>query len=123
MAQAIYRGFSSFDWGSRRTYALSNIELVKRDLLNHIYTLKGERVMMPGFGTRIPVMTFEPNDEQTKNVIESDLLEVFKYDPRVKLLSLNVLNLPDNNAIVAMADLLYVEFNVSDVLRIEIPTQ
>lgn len=118
-----YKGFSTFDWGSRRTFGLTDVELVKRDLLNHIFTMKGERLMMPGFGTRIPVLAFEPNDEATRAIVETDLTEVFNYDPRVKLLALNVMNLPDNNAIIALADVLYVEFNVKDTLRIEVPTQ
>lgn len=123
MAKAIYRGLSSNNWGSRRTFGLNNIDLVKQDLLNHIYTLKGERVMMPGFGTRIPILTFEPNDETTRQIVETDLMEVFNYDPRVNVISLNVMTLPDNNAIIALADLLYVEFNVRDVLRIEVKSQ
>lgn len=119
----IYRGFSTQDWRKRRTFSLSNIDLVKRDLLNHIYTIKGERVMMPNFGTRIPMLTFEPNDESTRQIVEDDLKEVFNYDKRVQLISLNVLSLPDNNAIIAIADLLYVEFEVRDELRIEVATQ
>ena len=102
---------------------MKNIELVKRDLLNHIYTIPGERVMMPSFGTRIPTMTFEQNDETTRSIIEEDLKMVFNYDPRVRLINLNVLTMPDNNAIIALADLLYVEFNVRDVLRIEVQSQ
>jgi phage baseplate assembly protein W len=123
MTKAIYRGFSTANWITNSTLGLSNIELVKRDLLNHIYTVKGERVMMPNFGTRIPTLTFEPNDEFTKRIIEEDLTEVFNYDPRVKLIGLNVLSLPDNNSILALADLLYVEFNVRDTLNIEVPSK
>jgi phage baseplate assembly protein W len=98
-------------------------DLVKRDLLNHIWTAKGERVMMPNFGTRIPVLAFEQNDETTRAMVENDLREVFEYDPRVRLLNLQVANLPDNNAIVAIVDLLYLEFDVRDTLNIEVPTQ
>ena len=123
MANAIYRGFSSAKWNTSRTFGLSNIELVKQDLLNHIYTLKGERLMMPNFGTRIPMLTFEPNDEETRQIVEDDLRAVFAYDPRVSLISLSVLNLPDNNAIIAFADLLYVEFKVRDVLNIEVKSK
>jgi len=123
MSKVIYKGFSTANWLKNKTFALNNIDLVKQDLLTHIYTIKGERVMMPNFGTRIPVLTFEPNDEKTRKIIEDDLTEVFKYDPRVRLLSLSVLTLPDNNAILALADLLYVEFNVTDVLRIEVTSQ
>lgn len=119
----LYLGFSTNNWKARRTFSLTDIDLVKRDLLNHIYTIKGERVMMPNFGTRIPMLAFEPNDEETRKIIEDDLTEVFTYDPRVELISLNVVSLPDNNAIIAMADLLYIEFNVRDELRIEVRSQ
>ena len=121
--KVIYKGFSTANWTKNKTFVLTNIDLVKQDLLNHIYTLKGERVMMPAFGTRIPMLTFEPNDQQTLAIIEEDLRQVFEYDPRVKLIDLNVLSLPDNNAIIALADLLYVEFDVRDVLRIEVKSQ
>lgn len=123
MAQAVYKGFSSSVWQQNRSFALTNIELVKRDLLNHIYTLKGERVMMPDFGTRIPILAFEPNDEKTRLIVETDLRTVCEYDPRVRIVDLNVVGLPDNNAIVALVDLFYIEFNVRDVLRIEVQTK
>lgn len=123
MARAIYKGFSTADWADSRLFSKTNIEIVKRDLLNHIYTLKGERVMMPSFGTRIPMLTFEPNDVDTREIIEADLREVINYDPRVKLIDLKILSLPDNNAIIALADILYIEFNVRDVLRIEVQSK
>ena len=119
---SLYKGFTTANLTTTGSFSLSNIDLVKQDLLNHIFTTKGERVMMPDFGTRIPVLAFEPNDEHTRKIIEDDLTEVFNYDPRVKLITLQVITLPDNNAIVALADLLYVEFNVRDVLKIDVPT-
>ena len=79
--------------------------------------------MMPGFGTRIPTLAFEPCDAATKQIVEDDLNLVIDYDPRVKKISLNVFALPNNNAIVAIAELLFVEFNVTDELRIEVRTQ
>ena len=123
MATSLYNGFSTANWTTTRTFGIKDIELVKRDLLNQIYTIKGERVMMPNFGTRIPMMAFEPNDEATRSIIETDLTAVFNYDPRVQLINLNVMTLPSNNAIIALADLLYIEFNVQDVLNIEVKTQ
>lgn len=123
MGKVFYKGFSSIAFEEKGAFATANIETVKRDLLNHIFTEKGERLMMPSFGTRIPMLAFEPNDERTRNVVETDLREVFDYDPRVELLSLKVSSLPDNNAIVAFADLLYVEFDVKETIRLDIPTQ
>ena len=119
-----YKGFSSAQWLSagQKSFATANIVTVKNDLYNHIFTEKGERVMMPNFGTRIPSLVFEQNDEATLEIVREDLTEVFNYDPRVRLLNLEVVPLMDNNAIVAFADLLYVEFDIQDVLKIEIPT-
>lgn len=124
MAKTYYRGFSTRYYvnNNGKTTSISNIDVVKDDLLNHIFTIKGERLMMPGFGTRIPLMAFEPLDKDTIKIVKDDLNEVFAYDPRVKLLGLEVVALPDNNALVAFADLLYVEFDVRETLRIEIPS-
>ena len=118
-----YRGFSFAGWKVRGRHGLYNIALVKRDLLNHIYTIKGEHRMMPKFGTRIPLLTFEQADTETLEIVREDLKEVIAYDPRVQLIDMIVAVLPDNNAIVALIDLLYIEFDVRDVLRIEVPPQ
>ena len=118
---SLYNGFSTF--GAKRGFKLSGKELVNRDLMNHIYTLRGERVMMPGFGTRIPLMAFEPLDELTLTAVEEDLRAVIDYDKRVQLLGLKVVALPNNNGIVAFVDLKYVELGGPvEQLRLEFPT-
>ena len=115
-----YLGFSTF--GSKRSFQLTGKDLILRDLLNHIYTLRGERVMMPGFGTRIPLMAFEPLDQQTLTAVEEDLKDVVGYDARVKLLDLAVMAMPDHNAIVAFLDLEFVQLGLTETLRLEFPT-
>ncbi len=93
--RSIYRGFStqkSLETRGR-TFSTSDVETVKADLMNHIFT-----------------------------IIEDDLREVFTYDPRVKLLALAVLALPDNNAIVAVIDIQYLELGTFDTLKLEFPT-
>jgi uncharacterized protein len=122
--RSIYRGFStqkSLETRGR-SFSTSDVETVKADLLNHIYTIRGERVMQPNFGTRIPLMAFEPLDPTSIKIIEDDLREVFNYDPRVKLIDLVVLALPDNNAIVAVIDIQYLELGTFDTLKLEFPT-
>lgn len=116
----IYTGFSSKGWEQGQPFTKTNIDLIKEDLYNHIFTEPGERVHMPSFGTRIPSLVFEPDDVLVLNVIEEDLRTVFNYDPRVELLELQVLPLPDNNAIVALAVLKYVELNMIDEFKIQI---
>lgn len=118
--RVLYKGFSTQNWLNKKTLKTSNFQTVKNDIINHIYTAKGERVMMPDFGTRIPKLAFEPNDEYTRQIIYNDIKEVIEYDPRVRLIALEVVSLKDNNAIIAFVDLFYIEFEVRDVLRIEV---
>lgn len=71
-------------------YSLTNIDLVKRDILNHFATPMGSRVMMPTFGTRIYDYLFDPFDEYTKNIIIEDATNVVSSDPRVQLIDIDV---------------------------------
>lgn len=120
MAKGLYRGYSSYEYQRTKTFRLNDIELVKMDLLNHIYTRRGERVNMPRFGTRIPDLAFEPLDDATIDILTEDLQYVFNYDPRVQLLDLQVTPLYDENTVVASAKLLYVELNIVDNMDLNI---
>ena len=120
MAKGLYRGHSSYEYQNNKSFSLTDIELVKLDLLNHIFTRKGERVMMPNFGTRIPDLAFEPLDNYTLSILDEDLRAVFAFDPRVELMALNIIPIPDSNTIIASAKLLYVELNMQGSLDINI---
>jgi phage baseplate assembly protein W len=122
MAKIFYHGFSSDNWIESGHFGVTNMEVIKADLMNHLMTAKGDRVMMPDWGTRIPLMLFEPNDETSRRIIEEDIRYVINYDPRIRLIDMQVVSLPDNNAVLALIDVLYVEFNVTDTLRIEVKT-
>lgn len=124
VTRSIYRGFStqkSLETRGR-TFSTTDVETIKADLMNHIYTIRGERVMQPNFGTRIPLMAFEPLDPTSIKIIEEDLREVFEYDPRVNLVDLAVLSLPDNNSILAVVDIQYLDLGTFDTLKLEFPT-
>lgn len=120
MATGIYRGFSSYEYQNKKTFKITDLELVKLDLLNNIYTRRGERVMMPTYGTRIPDLAFEPLDEVTIDIIREDLKQVFDNDPRVETLQLVLTPNYDANSIVASARLYYVELDLVDNMDINI---
>lgn len=120
MTVGLYRGFSSYEYQNKKTFGIKDVELVKLDLLNHIFTRRGERYMMPTFGTRIPDMAFEPLDEITLMIIDEDLRTVVGFDPRVKLQQLTVQPDYDNNTVVASLRLFYIELNITDNLDIHI---
>ncbi|MBT9137480.1 MAG: hypothetical protein DDT31_00011 [Syntrophomonadaceae bacterium] len=121
MTRALYRGFSTATGDPSRGFSLTGAALINQNLLNHIYTIPGERPMLPNFGTRISMLAFEPLDPQTLKIVEDDLRMVFTYDPRVRLIALAVQALPDNNAIVAWADLEYLQLGITETLKLEFP--
>ena len=120
MAEPLYKGFSSFEYQKTKTFRLTDVELVKLDLLNHIFTRRGERVMMPNFGTGIPDLVFEPLDAETLETLEDELRTVFDFDPRVEILQLDIrkgfdgAGKPNGNAVTASARVLFIELNIVD---------
>jgi len=67
-----------------------DMDLAKQDLLNHFNTRKGERVMMPTFGSIVWEMLFEPLDDATIALIEADVRSIINNDPRWALESVTV---------------------------------
>lgn len=120
MAEPIYKGFSSFEYERADTFQLTDVELVKMDLLNHIFTRRGERVMMPTFGTQIPDLVFDPLDDITLGILESELLTVFNFDPRVEVIELIITPNFDQSSVEARANLRYIELAVTETLDLNI---
>jgi phage baseplate assembly protein W len=88
---ATFIGFST-DNKQKPPYTLTDLDLVKQDLLNHFLTRKGERVMRPNFGSIIHDVLMEPFDNLTKQDIEDECLNIVGNDPRVDLISTKVEN-------------------------------
>lgn len=68
----------------------TDIELIKRDLLNAFYTKRGERVMRPNYGCIIWDLLFEPLNDSIKAQVIDDATRIVQSDSRVKLDSINV---------------------------------
>ena len=120
MTSGLYRGYSSYEYQAKKTFSINDVELVKMDLLNHIYTRLGDRVMMPTFGTRIPDLAFEPMDSITLTILEEDLRRVVNFDPRVQLVDVSITPSYDTNSVTASVRVLYIELNLVGNLDINI---
>lgn len=96
------------------TFKMTDIPLVERNLINHIFTRKGSRVMMPNFGTTIPDKLFEPLTQANIDSIKSELQAVVNYDPRVQLRSLSVNPDYDKGSLTCSIDLYYIELNMTN---------
>jgi len=69
----------------------SDLELIKSNLRQRLLTTRGERVMLPGFGTNLKNYLMEPLDQALLSQIRRDLLEaIYKYAPNVSVLKLLV---------------------------------
>jgi len=93
MARHLFKGFSTIPNGdnvTNRNWTLYDLELVKRDLLNHFHTRRGERAMMPTFGCQIWDLLFEPHTEANIELIVEEARRVVESDSRVRVQTLNV---------------------------------
>ena len=116
----IYRGLSFRNFSKNKSIKLYDIELVKKDILNNIFTRRGERVKMFMYGTRIPDLVFEPLDEVAINVIEEDLRSVVASEPRVSLVDLRIVPLFDRSVVICSLVLYYLELDFTDTLSVNI---
>jgi len=118
MAQRrLFIGFSTQDMQGKRGWSVSDIDLVKRDLLNEFMTRKGERVMLPTYGTIIWDLLFEPFTDSTKAAVVSDVTRIVGHDPRVILQSTNVST--SIHGIMVAIELKYVPFDVVGTFSLE----
>ena len=116
----IYRGFAS-NSPNARNGVLYDADIIKQDIYNHFMTARGERVMMPEFGSVIWDYLYEPLDEQTKEIMLEDAKAIVGQDPRVELLEADIsgfeagiiINLKINILPQNMVEQMMVEFNVN----------
>ena len=112
----IYRGFSSNNPNARNG-VLYDVDLIKQDIHNHFMTAKGERVMLPDFGSVIWNYIYDPLDDQTKEAIKLDAEDIISQDPRVVLESVDV-NSFEHGIIVDLKLMILLQ-NVSEQMAIE----
>ena len=105
-----YKGFSSNE--TKNNFKLYDIELVKRDLMNHFYIRKGEKLENPNFGTIIWDMLFENFTAEVRRLITEDVEQIINYDPRVKVNTLTIDS--TDQGIRIQADIVYLPFNINE---------
>ena len=114
MTMALYIGYSTID--NIKSTQLVDADLIKRDLINHFYIRKGEKLMNPDFGTIIWDMLFEPFTEQARDAIITDVTRIAKYDPRLRVEQILVDTY--ESGILIELHLLYTNTNEVETLRL-----
>ena len=106
-------GFSTF--GKRTgTTTLQDKELAKRDLLNHFYTRRGERLGEPEFGSILPELVFEQFDQFVINAADEDVKTIINTDPRWELIDYRIDS--DNQTLTIEVQLRYIPDLSEDIL-------
>ena len=113
----IFAGFSTKNLKAIN-HELHDKDLVIEDLMNHIMTRRGERVMLPNYGSIIHDMLFEPLTSETTELIEEDLTEIIKDDPRCNFVSIEVTD--SNHTINAIVRLQILPTNEPVELKIDL---
>ena len=109
-------GFSTIN-KKKPPYTLTDFELVKTDLLNHFSTRKGERVMLPGFGTIIYDLLMDPLDDTTKDLIIEDATRIIEAEPRVRIDSIKLSE--HDSTILLETQLVYLPLGITEDLAIQ----
>ena len=97
LKQGLYKGYSSFEFQRTKEFKVIDVELVKLDLLNHIFTL-----------------LFEPLDDEILITLEDELRDVFDADPRVELITIDIQPNVNEHYVTANAKLNYIELNITE---------
>ena len=96
--------------------SLSDTSAIARSIRNIVFTSPGEKFFNPDFGSRISESLFENVDDVSALAIEDEIKSsIINFEPRVNLLSTNVVPNPDDN-----------EMNVTieyEITGIDIPPQ
>ena len=119
MAQPTIKGYSSVnrDTGGR---TLLNFELAKQDLMNTLYTNKGERLMMPEYGNDAIATQFQPMTSHTADSLKKGISKTIDNDPRLTLKYIDTQM--NQNSITVYLTVFYVPIEAEDTLILNFDT-
>jgi phage baseplate assembly protein W len=90
MSNAFFTGFSTVDSEKTRRRVFYDLELCKRDLMNHFLTRPGERVMRPDWGCRVWDYIMEPMTEGLREIIVGQVTAIVHADSRCQIVNVAV---------------------------------
>jgi phage baseplate assembly protein W len=115
MALVRYKGFSTID--QKKKFRLTDLDLIKRDLLNHFAIRKGEKLMNPDFGSIIWNVLFEPLTADVKALVVGDITRIIGSDPRIRVDSVLVDQL--DMGLQIQVELTVLPDNYSDIINLQ----
>jgi phage baseplate assembly protein W len=77
---------------------ITNEDAIKQSIRNLVLTTMTERFYRPTLGSKIKSLMFDPIDVLTEDMLNTSIANCVKQEPRAKLLRVDVIGVPDNNA-------------------------
>lgn len=112
----IYKGFSTVG-DSFGNFKLYDTDLIRQDILNQFNVRKGERVMIPEFGTIVWGALFEPLTDELKFTLAKDIERIINSEPRVRADRITVTEY--QQGLQFEIDLSYLDYNIADRIDIK----
>jgi len=112
---AFFKGFSTI--GLQNRWKLEDTELIKRDILNHFQTRRGERLNNPGFGSIIWELIFEGMSDELREAILHDAQRILEAEPRVNVKDITIQQFQQGFQIEM--DLYFVNQNIAEAMYIQ----
>jgi phage baseplate assembly protein W len=116
-SQNIFKGFSTAGESLTKDWTYYDIELIKRDLMNHFNTRVGERVMRPDFGCKIWDYMMEPLTTGIRDLIVAETMRICEMDSRVSVNDVQVFQM--GSGIRVEMTLNYDPFSVSETFYVD----
>ncbi len=107
-------GFNTI--GQNKKFALTDFELIKRDLSNALNIQLGSLPGRPGYGTLMWGYVFEPQSPETVQGITKELQRVSAGDPRIYISQVEVF--PQQNGILIQLQIQVVGSTTAERLAI-----
>jgi phage baseplate assembly protein W len=88
-----YKGNTLLGVTSKILPRQEDYRLIRNDYLQGLLTIKGERWYRLDFGGDIPRIQFDPNDVNSKTVLEENIRQfTIKYHPTIKITNIEIID-------------------------------
>ena len=98
---------------------LQDLELAKRDLMNHFHIRKGEKWTNPEFGSNLLNYVFQPLDDATIEAIDEEVYQIVSYDPRFELDENEIVVSQDDHSVTVTVKLIYLPTTTATELQLK----
>lgn len=97
----------------------NDVQAIRNSLYNIFSTKKGQKILSPEFGTSLEQFLFESVTPIMGQIIGENILSsLSRYEPRIEILNVRVIPIPDENAYRIKLTFRFIDINKSSSIDI-----